>query len=186
MQVEAIKHQGARTSGQDVHKSETGKTAYDIVAARNSVEGKTMSGKQVQRFVWLTRLVPDLMKRCDDKSLGFTTAIELSYIKANNQNFIAVAMDAEQSVPSQAQAKRLREMDEKGQLNTDVIDAVLGEKKKEEIKVIITGAELDKYFGKDKTPQQMKEHIIKLLDEAQAKEKGHAAPDKQQPEKPDR
>ncbi len=183
MQVDAIKRQGARTSGQDGQKSEAGKTAYDIVAARNSVEGKTMSGKQVQRYVWLTRLVPDLMKRCDDKSLGFTTAVELSYINRKNQNFIAVAIDAEQSVPSQAQAKRLREMDDKGQLNSDVIDAVLGEKKKEEIKVIISGAELDKYFGKDKTPQQMKEHIIKLLDEDRAKEKGHTAPDKKPPER---
>jgi len=76
-----------------------------------------------------------------------------------------VSIDGQQSAPSLAQAQRLRELDGKGQLNGDVIDGILCEEKKEEIRVIITGKELEAYFGKGKTPQQMKEQIIKLLDD---------------------
>jgi hypothetical protein len=171
MQVEAIKHQGARAKG--VAESDVGKRSVAIVGERND-----MNAKQVQRYISLTKLVPDLMDAVNDKKLGFTPAVEISAIKPKNQNFIAVAMKAEESAPSLSQAKRMRELDQKGELNGDVIDGILGEQKKEEIRVIIAGAELEKYFGKDKTPQDMKGQIIKLLDDWAEKEKGHKPPEK--------
>ncbi|HBL49640.1 MAG TPA: DNA-binding protein [Firmicutes bacterium] len=175
MQVEAIKHQGARgTSGQNVQNKDPGKRSIDIVGERNN-----MNAKQVQRYIRLTELVPDLVKAVDEKKLGFTPAVEISFIKSKNQNFIAVTLESEQSAPSLSQAQRLRQLDQKGELNSDIIDGILCEQKKEEIKVVLSGKELETYFGKDKTPQEMKEQIIKLLDEWAGKEKEHAAPEKQ-------
>ncbi|KYZ74863.1 hypothetical protein AXX12_14875 [Anaerosporomusa subterranea] len=128
MQVEAIKHQGARdASGQNVQNKDAGKWSIDIVGERNNI-----TGKQVQRYIRLTELVPDLTKAMDEKRLGFTSAVELSFIKRKNQNMIAVSL--------------------------------------------VSGEELNKYFGKDKTPQQMKEQIIKLLDDWSGKQKELAPP----------
>ena len=138
MQLEAIKHQGSRTSGQ-IDPKDAGKRSNEIVAERNK-----MAVKQVQRYIRLNELVPDLMKLMDEKKLGFTTAVELSYVGKKNQNYIAVAIDSQQSSPSQAQAKRMRELDEKKLLNGDVIDGIMMEDKKEVDKVILTGAELSK------------------------------------------
>ena len=106
------------TSGQ-IDPKDAGKRSNEIVAERNK-----MAVKQVQRYIRLNELVPDLMKLMDEKKLGFTTAVELSYIGKKNQNYIAVAIDSQQSSPSQAQAKRMRELDEKKLLNGDVIDGI--------------------------------------------------------------
>ena len=174
MQVEAIKHQGARdTSGQNVQNKDAGKWSIDIVGERNN-----MNPKQVQRYIRLTALVPDLVKAVNEKNIGFTPAVELSFIKPKNQNLIAVSLEGQQSSPSLSQAKRMRELDQKGMLNGDVIDGILCEQKKEVDKVIISGEELNKYFSKEKTPQEMKNQIIKLLDDWKAKEKAHSAPEK--------
>ena len=172
MQLEAIKHQGARTSGQ-IDPKDAGKRSNEIVAERNK-----MAVKQVQRYIRLNELVPDLMALMDNKKLGFTTAVELSYISKKNQNYIAVAIDSQQSSPSQAQAKRMRELDEKKLLNGDVIDGIMMEDKKEVDKVILTGAELSKYFGKETTPREMKDQIIKLLDNWKGQQKEHEKPEK--------
>ena len=174
MQVEAIKRQGVRdTSGQNVQNSEAGKRSVDIVGERNG-----MNAKQVQRYICLTKLVPDLRKMSDEGRLGFTQAVEMSFISPKNQNLIAVSIEGEQSKPSLSQAQRLRQLDKEKQLNGDVIDAILSQEKKEVDKVIITGAELSKYFGKDKTPREMKDTIIKLLDDMAAREKAIATPEK--------
>ena len=172
MQLEAIKHQGSRTSSQ-IDPKDAGKRSNEIVAERNK-----MAVKQVQRYIRLNELVPDLMKLMDEKKLGFTTAVELSYIGKKNQNYIAVAIDSQQSSPSQAQAKRMRELDEKKLLNGDVIDGIMMEDKKEVDKVILTGAELSKYFGKETTPREMKDQIIKLLDDWKGQQKEHEKPEK--------
>ena len=172
MQLEAIKHQGSRTSDQ-IDPKDAGKRSNEIVAERNK-----MAVKQVQRYIRLNELVPDLMKLMDEKKLGFTTAVELSYIGKKNQNYIAVAIDSQQSSPSQAQAKRMRELDEKKLLNGDVIDGIMMEDKKEVDKVILTGAELSKYFGKETTPREMKDQIIKLLDDWKGQQKEHEKPEK--------
>ena len=138
-----------------------------------------MGTKTVQRYIALNKLVPDLMKLADDKKVPFTTAVELSYIKPKNQEYIAMTIGTEGSPPSQAQAQRMRELDAKGILNGDVIDGIMLEERKEDIKVIINSQELAKYFGAEKTPKEMKETIMKLLDEYKEKQPlEQAKPDK--------
>ena len=154
-QYEAIKHQGAR--GDD---DEAGKLSLQSVGQRNG-----MSVKTVQRYLWLNDLVPELKEVMDAGKLSFTPAVEISRIRPKHQKYIAVSIEGQQSSPSQGQAKRLRELDKENKLNPDAIDAILSEeKKKEDISVIISGAELEKYFGKEATPRQMKDQIIALLD----------------------
>ena len=173
MQLEAIKHQGARETSGQVDPKEAGKRSNEIVALRNK-----MTVKQVQRYIKLNDLVPELSKVMDEGRIKFTPAVELAYIAPKNQRYIAVAIDAQQSAPSLSQAQRMRELDQKGVLNGDVIDGIMLEEKKEVDKVIINGAELEKYFGKEKTPQEMKDQIIKLLDDWKGKQKEHAKPEK--------
>lgn len=181
MQLEAIKHQGAKnfTSGQ-IDPKDAGKRSNEIVAERNK-----MTVKQVQRYIKLNDLVPDLQKMMDGGQVKFTPAVELSYIKPKNQQYIAVAIESQQSSPSLSQAQRMRELDQKGVLNGDVIDGIMMEDKKEVDKVILTGAELGKYFGKETTPREMKDQIIKLLDDWKGQQKEVAKPEKKkaQPEK---
>lgn len=178
MQLEAIKRQGARadlsTSGQDGPKLENGQRSNQVVAERNK-----MTVKQVQRYIKLNDLVPDLMKMVDEKKIAFTPAVEMAYIKPKNQRYIAVAIEGQQSAPSLSQAQRMRQLDEKGMLNADVIDGIMLEEKKEADKVIISSQELSQYFGKEKTPREMKDTILKLLDEWKGQQKDIAKPEKQ-------
>jgi ParB family chromosome partitioning protein len=174
MQLEAIKHQGAKeaTSGQ-LDPKDAGWRSNEIVAERNK-----MTVKQVQRYIKLNDLVPDLQKMMDAGQIKFTPAVELAYIKPKNQRYIAVAIEGQQSAPSLSQAQRMRELDQKGVLNGDVIDGIMMEDKKEVDKVILTGAELGKYFGKETTPREMKDQIIKLLDDWKGQQKEVAKPEK--------
>lgn len=163
LEVEAIKHQGGRLDG--VAPGDVGKRSVEIVGENNN-----MNYKKVMRYIRLNSLVPELLNKVDEKGLGFMPAVELSYIKPKNQRLIAVSIDGEQSSPSHAQAKRLRELDQEGKLNGDVIDGILSEKKKEDRGVIISMAELEKYFGKEVTPVKMKAQIMSLLDEWKEKQ----------------
>ena len=172
LEVEAIKHQGGRLDG--VAPGDVGKRSVEIVG-----EAHDMNYKKVMRYLRLNSLVPELLSKVDEKGLGFMPAVELSYIKPKNQRLIAVSIDGEQSSPSHAQAKRLRELDQAGKLNGDVIDGILSEKKKEDRGVIISMAELEKYFGKEVTPIKMKEQIMSLLDEWKEKQ----PPELKKPEK---
>lgn len=104
------------------------------------------------------------------KKLGFIPAVELSFIRPKNQHLIAVSIEGEQASPSVAQAKKLRELDQANKLTGDVIDAILSEEKKEVGQVIISTEELNRYFGQEVTPRQMKEQIIALLDEWKEKQ----------------
>ena len=160
MQVEAIKHQGGPGLGEDA-----GKRSTEIVGERNG-----MNYKQVQRYIRLTELVPDLQKMVDEKKLAFTPAVEISFIRPKNQRYIAVSIEGQQSSPSLSQAQKMRELDKDGKLNGDVIDGILSQEKKEVDKVIINSAELEKYFGKDKSPREMKDKIISLLDDWKGKQ----------------
>ena len=175
MQLEAIKHQGARDTSGHVDPKEVGMRSNEIVADRNS-----MTVKQVQRYIRLDELVPDLMKKVDEKQIAFTPAVEMSYIRPKNQRYIAVAIEGQQSAPSLSQAQRMRELDQKGMLNGDVIDGIMLEEKKEVDKVIISSQELSQYFGKDKTPRDMKDQILKLLDEWKGKQPELSKPEKRQ------
>ncbi|MFR1975229.1 MAG: hypothetical protein ACLS3F_12065 [Oscillospiraceae bacterium] len=117
-----------------------------------------MSVKTVQRYIWLNDLVPELKQTMDDGKLSFTPAVEISRVRPKHQKYIAVSIEGQQASPSKGQAKRIRELDKENKLSPDVIDGILcEEKKKEDRDVIITGAELEKFFGKEATPRQMKD-----------------------------
>lgn len=194
VQLDSIKRQGAREALADKDLAadadeKIGKRSNEIIAERNG-----MSVKQVQRHIALTKLTPALQEYVDGKlgadkkktiQLAFIPAVELSYVKPEHQNYVAIAIEGQQSTPSLSQAKRLRELDQKGLLNPDVIDGILMEEKKEADKVILSSQELSEYFGKDKTPREMKDTIMKLLGEWKAQQKELAAPEKKtkQPEK---
>ena len=156
MQYEAIKHQGARGDS-----AEAGKLSLESVGQRNG-----MSVKTVQRYIWLNDLVPELKQTMDDGKLSFTPAVEIYRVRPKHQKYIAVSIEGQQASPSKGQAKRLRELDKENKLSPDVIDGILcEEKKKEERDVIITGAELEKFSGKEATPRQMKDQIMTLLED---------------------
>ena len=162
MQLEAIKRQGARDDVSNSNGKENGgkgQRSNEIVTDRNK-----MTVKQVQRYIKLTELVPDLAKMVDEKKIAFTPAVEIAHIKPKNQNYIAIAVEGNQSAPSLSQAQRMRELDQKGVLNPDMIDGIMMEEKKEVDKVILSSKELSQYFGTDKTPREMKDQILKLLD----------------------
>ena len=162
MQVEAIKHQGSRPGEED---KDAGKRSTQVVGDRNG-----MNYKQVQRYIRLTELVPDLQAMVDEKKLAFTPAVEISFIRPKHQKYIAVSIEGQQSSPSLSQAQKMRELDKDGKLNGDVIDGILSQEKKEVDKVIINSAELEKYFGKDKSPREINDKIISLLDDWKAKQ----------------
>ena len=164
LELEAIKRQGARPKN-DKEAEALGKLSVEIVGKEHD-----MNYKKVLRYVRLNHLVPELLEKVDAKNMGFMPAVELSYIKPENQRLIAVSIDGEQSSPSVKQAKRLRELDQEGLLNGDVIDGILSEEKREVDNVIISTDELNKYFGKEVTPAKMKEQIIALLDEWKEKQ----------------
>lgn len=174
MQVDAIKHQGGPGLGEDA-----GKRSTEIVGERNG-----MNYKQVQRYIRLTELVPELQKMLDEKGLAFTPAVEISFISPKHQQYIAISIEGQQSTPSLSQAQQLRKLDKEGKLNPDVIDGILSqEKKKEDRNVIINSAELEKYFGKDKSPREMKDQIIALLDDWKAKQPPELAKPQKKTEK---
>ena len=137
-QVEAIKHQGVKLGEDD---KDAGKRSTEVVGARNGI-----NYKQVQRYIRLNELVPELQKMVNEKRLSFTPAVEISFIRPKNQQFIAVSIEGEQSAPSLSQAQKLRELDKEGKLNPDAIDGILSQEKKEVDKVILSTAELSKYF----------------------------------------
>lgn len=171
LEVEDIKHQGGRLK--NVAEGDVGKRSVEIVG-----EAHDMNYKKVMRYLRLNSLVPELLNMVDEKRMGFMPAVELSYIREKNQRLVAVSIEGEQSSPSVAQAKRLRELDQAGKLTGDIIDGILSEEKKEVDRVIITTDELNKYFGKEVTPRQMKDQIMALLDNW--KEKQPPALDKPQ------
>ena len=168
MKLEAMKRQAGRPSKENLRPLDTNLigTRSDEQLAKDSPD----SARQIQRYIRLTELVPDLQKMVDEKKLAFTPAVEISFIRPKHQKYIAVSIEGQQSSPSLSQAQKMRELDKDGKLNGDVIDGILSQEKKEVDKVIINSAELEKYFGKDKSPREMKDKIISLLDDWKAKQ----------------
>ncbi len=131
---------------------------------------RSATSSKVMRYIRLNSLVPELLNLVDDKKMGFMPAVELSFIRPRNQRLIAISIEGEQATPSLSQAQTLRKLDQEGKINGDVIDGILSQEKKEVDKVIISTAELNKYFGKEKTPREIKDQIIALLDDWKAKQ----------------
>ena len=159
MKLEALKHQGARsdlTSRQVV-----GKLEMADVVGQNAGE----SGRQVQRYIRLTELIPELLDMVDERKLAFNPAVEVSYLKQDEQRMLLEAMDAEQTTPSLSQAQRLKKFSQEGKLTEEAMSAIMSEEKKSEMdKVTLRSDTLRRYFPKSYTPKQMAQTIIRLLD----------------------
>ena len=168
MKLEALKNQGARsdlTCGQFGHKL-IGAKARDIVADESGD-----NARNVQRFIRLTSLIPELLDMVDEKKIAFDPAVELSYLDESQQRDFLEAMNDTQNAPSLSQAQRLKKLAQEGHFSYDVAFAVMGEEKKDELdKVVIKNDTLRKYFPRSYTPKQMEDTIIKLLDQWQRKQ----------------
>jgi len=158
LKLEAIKRQGARTdltSTQDEQKLSAEKVGKDAGVGKDTV----------RRYIRLTELIPELLSMVDEKKIALSPAVELSYLKNEEQISLLEAMEMEQATPSQPQAKRLREFSEKGKLTIEVMSAIMSEEKKGDLdKVTLTADKIKKYFPKSYTPRQMEDTIIKLLE----------------------
>ena len=168
MKLEALKNQGARsdlTCGQFGHKL-IGAKARDIVADESGD-----NARNVQRFIRLTSLIPELLDMVDEKKIAFNPAVELSYLDESQQRDFLEAMNDTQNAPSLSQAQRLKRLAQEGHFSYDVAFAVMGEEKKDELdKVVIKNDTLRKYFPRSFTPKQMEDTIIKLLEQWQRKQ----------------
>ena len=168
MKLEALKNQGARsdlTCGQFGHKL-IGAKARDIVADESGD-----NARNVQRFIRLTSLIPELLDMVDEKKIAFNPAVELSYLDESQQRDFLEAMNDTQNAPSLSQAQRLKKLAQEGHFSYDGAFAVMGEEKKDELdKVVIKNDTLRKYFPRSYTPKQMEDTIIKLLDQWQRKQ----------------
>ena len=165
MKLEAMKHQGERgdlTSGQVGQKS-VGTVSRDIVA-----EQAGDSSRNVQRFIRLTNLIPEILDMVDEKKIAFNPAVELSYLKPSEQKEFLEAMDYAQASPSLSQAQRLKKLSQEGGCTLEAMCEVMNEIKKDELDhVTIKNEVLRKYFPKSYTPKQMQDTIIRLLEKWQ-------------------
>lgn len=155
MKLEALKHQGKKTLDQLGPKWST----QEIGKAGND------SMSQVKRFIRLTELIPTLLDMVDERKIAFNPAVELSYLKKEEQTLLLEAMDSEQATPSLSQAQRLKKFSQQKMLSLDVMRAVMSEEKKTDLdRVTLKNETLRRYFPKSYTPKQMEDTIIKLLE----------------------
>lgn len=159
MKMDALKRQGTRT---DLTSCQIGtKLRTDEKVA----DGTGDSARTVQRFIRLTQLEQPLLDMVDEKKIAMNPAVELSYLKPDEQKQLLEAIDLEQSTPSLSQAQRMKKFSQEGRLTFDVMDAILSEEKKPpETHITLTSDKISKYFPKSFTPEQMEKTIIKLLE----------------------
>ena len=163
MKLEAIKRQGERrdlTSDQ-VGQKLNGKTSRELVA-----EKSPDSPTQIQRYIRLTELQPELQEMVDSGKMAMTPAVELSYLKPEEQSLLLETIESEQATPSLSQAQRIKKLSQSGDLNEDTILGIMSEQKKPELSsnITLSGDKLKKYFPKSYTPAQIENTIFKLLD----------------------
>lgn len=164
MKLDALKHQGER---RDLTSAQLGQKSW---AVNQVAEESGDSRVQVQRFVRLTELIPELLSMVDEKKIAFNPAVELSYLKPEEQRDFLEAMDYAQTTPSLSQAQRLKKFSQEGKCSLDAMCAIMSEEKKGELdRVTIKNDVLRKYFPKSYTPKQMEEKIIQLLEQWQKK-----------------
>lgn len=164
MKMDAIRHQGLRsdlTSGPMVQK---------LAAAELIGQDSGESGRQIRRYIRLTELRPELLDMVDEKQLAFRPAVELSYLKPDEQKDFLEAMDAAQSTPSLSQAQRIKKLSQAKMCSLEAMCEIMNEEKKDDLsKVTISHEVLRKYFPRSYTPKQMEAQIIKLLEQWQKK-----------------
>ena len=170
MKLEAIRRKAGRpvkTEEKDVPDNSVqvgqnfdGKTSRELLA-ENSPDSST----QIQRYIRLTELAPELQQMVDEKKIGMTPAVEISYLKPEEQQMLLTAIDSEQATPSLSQAQRMKKLSRDGKLNDDtMLDIMMEQKKPEGYNVVLSADKLRKYFPRSYTPQKMEETILKLLD----------------------
>lgn len=162
MKVEAIKHQGQKRSVETTSRQVVGK----LEAAALIGDEIGQSGRQVQRFMRLNNLIPEILDMVDEKKIAFNPAVELSYLKPEEQREFLEAMDYAQTTPSVSQAQRIKKLSQQGQSSLEAMCEVMDEvKKPPDEKLVIKSDVLRKYFPKSYTPQQMEAVIMKLLEQ---------------------
>ena len=159
MKLAALKPQGARM---DLTSCQVG---TKLRADEKLAESVNESARTVQRFIRLTELISELLDMVDERKLAFNPAVEVSYLKRDEQRMLLEAMDAEQTTPSLSQAQRLKKFSQEGRLTEEAMSAIMSEEKKSDMdKVTLRSDTLRRYFPKSYTPKQMEQTIIKLLD----------------------
>lgn len=162
MKLEAMKRQAGRPKenatqiGQDFMR---GKYSVEILS-----EQVNESRNQIQRYIRLTHLIPDILEMVDNKNIAFNAAVEISYLSEKEQKLLHDNMDVNECSPSLSQAKRLKKYSQEGKLTEDVIDAIMTEEKETDAKLVLKGDTIKKYFPKEYTPMQMQQVITKLLE----------------------
>lgn len=159
MKLEALRHQGER---RDLTSSQVGTKlqALDIIGQQAGD-----SRNQVHRYIRLTALLPELLDMVDERKMAFNPAVELSYLRPEEQRDLLETMDSEQTTPSLSQAQRMKKFSQEGRLNIDVMCAILSEEKRNDVdKITFRSDTLRKYFPRSYTPQQMEQVILKLLE----------------------
>ena len=165
MKLEAIKRQGARNDLTSDQVGQKSKWSIEQVA-----EQAGESKSQVQRYIRLNELSPELLQMVDEKKIAFNPAYELSFLKPEEQQMLVTTMDYEQATPSLSQAQRMKKFSQAGRLNEDSMLAIMSEEKKpEKFSLTFDGDRIRKYFPKSYTPLQMENTIIKLLEAWQKK-----------------
>ena len=167
MKLEAMKHQGERLDLQpETTSRQLGEKLQTSVAVMSEEMGE--SQRQIQRFIRLTNLIPEILDMVDEKKIAFNPAVELSYLKPSEQKEFLEAMDYAQASPSLSQAQRLKKLSQEGGCTLDAMCEVMNEIKKDELDhVTIKNEVLRKYFPKSYTPKQMQDTIIRLLEKWQ-------------------
>ncbi len=164
MKLDAMKRQGQRT---DLTSAQVGpKSRSNEVLAEQSEDSRN----QIKRYIRLTCLIPELLKKVDEKSIAFNPAVELSYLPKEAQKTLLEAMEVQQCTPSLSQAQRLKTLHQQGKLELDMIFKILGEAKaNQREKISFNHEKFRQYFPKGYTPKQMEDSIIKMLEERQRK-----------------
>ena len=166
MKLDAMRRTSGRPSKENPRQLVGNFETADVVGKESGE-----SGRQVQRFIRLTSLIPELLDMVDEKKIAFNPAVELSYLDESQQRDFLEAMNDTQNAPSLSQAQRLKKLAQEGHFSYDVAFAVMGEEKKDELdKVVIKNDTLRKYFPRSYTPKQMEDTIIKLLEQWQRKQ----------------
>mgnify|MGYP000823387705 CR=1 FL=1 len=159
MKYDALKRQGCRT---DLTSPQV---AAKFRADDEVAKGADVSGDTVRRYIRLTELSPELQQMVDEKKIGMTPAVEISYLKPEEQQMLLTAIDSEQATPSLSQAQRMKKLSRDGKLNDDtMLDIMMEQKKPEGYNIVLSADKLRKYFPRSYTPQKMEETILKLLD----------------------
>ena len=167
MKLEAIRRKAGRPAKTEEKADENNspQLAANFRADDEVAKDAGISGDTVRRYIRLTELSPELQQMVDEKKIGMTPAVEISYLKPEEQQMLLTAIDSEQATPSLSQAQRMKKLSRDGKLNDDtMLDIMMEQKKPEGYNVVLSADKLRKYFPRSYTPQKMEETILKLLD----------------------